>query len=159
MNNLISLDSYRPVELPVSKQEKQKYSIKYYERLNIYKTSNVEFDPETEIATSYGWWIFVKRINKQLVFNNYQYSSSTSKHQCKVSLLIDQLGIKIDLFIECPQGLNNLDSSVAYYKSKIQELTDLINKKGTKKAKNTERKAEIKHLKAMIKTVTKLMKG
>lgn len=86
--------------------------IKYYERKNIYKNSNGTntFNPETCEALSYGWWVYVKRINGKVVFNNHSYSVTTSKHQGEMRRLLRELDIEIDLFIEAPNGLQELDS-------------------------------------------------
>lgn len=74
--------------------------MKLMKRTGIYKASNVSFDPSSVEAFSYGWWNFVRKINGAVVFNNYSYSSSTSKHQSKVWRQMDALGIKIDLFVK-----------------------------------------------------------
>lgn len=84
--------------------------MKLMKRSNIYKASNVEFDPKTKIATSYLWWTFVAEIDGLLVFNNYRYSVSTSKHQRKVRTLLESLGLKIDLELPLPKGLRKFDS-------------------------------------------------
>lgn len=82
--------------------------MKYYSRLKVYKARNVKFDPGNMIATSYQWWEFVKRINGKIVFNDYRYSPSTGRHQSKVGRVLSDLGVKVDLYIESPQGLQNL---------------------------------------------------
>jgi hypothetical protein len=81
--------------------------MKWFKRLKIYKASNLTFNPLTRTAHSYGWWRFVSVIEGKLVFNNYSYSNSTSKHQHKVRRLLNELGIKIDLDIAVPEGLQN----------------------------------------------------
>lgn len=83
--------------------------MKYYSRSKIYKASNVTFNAETCEAYSYGWWKFVARINGFVVFNNYRYSNSTSKHQSKVRSLMSELGIKIDLYVSTNCGLNGAE--------------------------------------------------
>lgn len=79
--------------------------MKYYKRLKLYKASNVTFDPATCRAYSYDWWRFVDRVDGKVVFNNHRYSNSTAKHQSKVHGLLRELGIKIDLYVDCPTGL------------------------------------------------------
>lgn len=88
--------------------------MKYYKRLKIYKAPNVTFNPETLEAFSYEWWKFVAKIEGKIVFNNYSYSQSTSKHQIKVRRLLDQLGIKIDISMPLPNSIdsNNLNELI-----------------------------------------------
>lgn len=82
-------------------------------RANIYQASNynVTFNPKTLEAHSYKWWKFVAKIDGKIVFNNFRYSVSTSKHQSKVRSLLNQLGIKIDLELPLPKGINSNDLS------------------------------------------------
>ena len=90
-------------------------------RLNIFKNGRGKntFDLFELEATSYGWWVYLKVINGCLVFNNYSYSNTTSKHQSDCRYLLDQLGIKPDLVVyqrDClSNGLN--ESLVEAYKS------------------------------------------
>jgi hypothetical protein len=62
---------------------------------NVYQASNVRFDADKIEAFSYDWWKFVKVENGQTVFNEYPYSPTTRRHQTKVRVLMDKLGIKI----------------------------------------------------------------
>jgi hypothetical protein len=95
-----------------------------------FEARSVSFDPETQEAYSYGWWRFVERIGPYLVFNSYRYSVSTSKHQGllywgygneRYGLLAD-LGLSVDLRIEAPRGLQDLDSAVSLYERRIADL-------------------------------------
>jgi len=81
--------------------------MKYFTRLNVFKGSNVCFNPETLEATSYDWWFFVKKINGKLVFNDYRYSNSTRRHQRNVQSLLNQLGIKINLYVNQRESLSS----------------------------------------------------
>lgn len=132
--------------------------LKYFKRLKTFKLSNVEFNPNTMIATSYDWWEFVKKINGYVVFNDYSYSVSTRKHQHRVTTLLNQLGINIDIYIESPKGLQNLNSSVEFYKNKIVRLHQAVMAKGSKKKKNAERLQDVEFFKSKIKQVEMLMK-
>lgn len=123
--------------------------MKYYSRLKMYKASNVTFDPIKEEARSYDWWIFVKRINGHLVFNNYWYSYSTLKHQRKVRKIVGYSTVDI----EAPRGLQDLDSAVAYYKDEIATLVKLINKPRTNRLKNFERMQELDQLREKVKFI------
>lgn len=106
--------------------------MKHYKKTNTYKASNVSFNPTTLEATSYNWWIFVKRIKGKTVFNSYRYSVSTSKHQSKVRSLMSQLGIKIDRFVEVKDGLNNITT--------LTELNKKHDETVRRIAENNERK-------------------
>lgn len=81
--------------------------MKFMKRANIYQASNynVTFDPNKIEARSYRWWVFVAKVEGKIVFNNYRYSNSTSKHQSKVRSLLNQLNIKIDIEMPLPNGL------------------------------------------------------
>lgn len=58
--------------------------MKYYTRLKIYKSSNCEFNPETQVGKSYGWWVVTTPHKGEVLFNDTYYSSSTCKHQNKI---------------------------------------------------------------------------
>ena len=116
--------------------------MKYFSRLNTYKASNVEFNPETQEATSYGWWTFFKVINGTAVFNAYNYSNSTCKHQQKVRALLSDLGIKIDLIVEAPEGLQRDDwkaQCLSEIRTECLTLVAAIKKPRSQKRKNEER--------------------
>lgn len=132
--------------------------IKFFKKLNIFKASNVSFDPETYEAHSYRWWLFVKVIGDKVVFNDYSYSPSTSKHQNKVRSLLNQLGINVDVCIHAPKGLQDLDSALNYYGYEIKQLREAMANPKSRKAKNLERIAEIEALEARIEQVEKLQR-
>lgn len=71
----------------------------------IYKASNVTFNPLTCEAYSYGWWKFVAKIDGKVIFNNYRYSNTTTKHQYKVRRLLLERGITIDIEAPFPRGI------------------------------------------------------
>lgn len=131
--------------------------MKYYPRLKMYKASNVQFDPETISAYSYDWWQFVRSFNGTVVFNDYNYSSMTVKHQWKVRSVLDDLCIKIDLSIECPGGLQDLESGVRHYEKMIADLQELIKKPGTHRAKNAQRKKLIAGYRKKISIIQKTL--
>lgn len=123
--------------------------MKHFKRSNMYKASNVTFNPETNRAHSYDWWCFVREFNGKIVFNNYNYSNTTRKHQGKVRQLLRELGINIDLVIECPQSLNDSDISSfvkSYYSKEIVKLEKAIAKPRSHKKKNIERAAKMQAL-------------
>jgi len=81
--------------------------MKYMKRANIYKASNVSYNPETKQALSYEWWTFVKVMGGLTVFNAHNYSSSTIKHQYKVRALMMELGHNIDLIVDTRLSLTD----------------------------------------------------
>ena len=81
--------------------------MKLFKRANMYKASNVSFNPETCEARSYEWWAFTKMVNGVLVFNDHGYSNSTRKHQSKVRTLLRELGHEIGLTVDAPCGLQS----------------------------------------------------
>lgn len=127
--------------------------MKYSNKRQRYEASNVSFNPETFKAYSYGWWQFVAKIDGKIYFNTHFYSPSTCKHQSKVRRLLDELGIKIDYKIDCPEGFQAehwYKISISNYKYDIDILKAAINKKGSRKATNARREAEIKELEAIV---------
>jgi uncharacterized small protein (DUF1192 family) len=131
----------------------------YYPRLNLYKAANVTFDPSKVEAHSYRWWKFVAVIDGLVVFNSYRYSPTTARHQSKVANVMRNLGIRVDLDIECPRGLDNLESAIGLYQRRIEKLRADMAKKGTRKAKNVERAADIKANENRIVVVQALIDG
>lgn len=119
--------------------------MKYYKTLNLYKASNNEFNPKTMTAKSYGWWEYVKPIKGKLVFNNYGYSNTTRRHQHKMAQLMANLGLEREVIVECPNGLQELSSGLAYYDNEIKKLRELIDSPRTKAAKNEERIERMAH--------------
>jgi hypothetical protein len=83
-------------------------SIKYFTRLNVFKTRNNIFDPSEMTAYSYGWWRYLQIIKGKLVFNNYSYSQQTNRHQGSLSRLLKELGVKIDHTVYIHGGLQDL---------------------------------------------------
>src|SRR5277367_2567847 len=85
--------------------KKDKYCMHWFKRLKVFKASNNYFDPSTIEAYSYDWWQYVKVIKGKLVFNNYNYSMSTNRHQSDMARLLGQLGLEIDLTVYTHAGL------------------------------------------------------
>jgi len=81
--------------------------MKFYSRAGIYKASNVTFNPTTKDAYSYSWWRFVGVVEGVLIFNDFNYSASTIKHQYKVRRLMESLGINPDLTLSLPRGIRH----------------------------------------------------
>jgi len=125
---------------------------------NKYSRRNNVFNADTLTAYSFRWWQYVAEINGKIVFNNYSYSSSTGRHQNDMKQLLDSLGIKIDLTIEAPNGLQRLDSAIDYYTYKIMCLIGQCAKSGTRRTTNYERLAEMERLLSKLIDVYKLQK-
>ena len=81
--------------------------MKYMKRAKIYQCSNYNctFSPEKIEAYSYRWWKFVALVDGKVIFNNYRYSNSTSKHQSKVRRLLESLNIKINIEMPLASGI------------------------------------------------------
>lgn len=127
-------------------------------RTGIYKASNVTFDPNTMTAQSYAWWDFVKVINGKLVFNDYNYSPTTNRHQRKVRALLRELNVIPNMTIEAPDGLqHDLTSSIQYYRNKIQKIIDDMIKPRARKAKNAERAELAERYKEKIRQIEELI--
>lgn len=130
--------------------------MKYYKRLKVYKGANLLLDVENERAVSYGWWLFLKRIRGKLVFNSYNYSPSTMKHQQKVKRQLSELGIRPDMVIQSPQGLDSPASAIHLYEERIRVLNELIAMPRTHAKKNEERKSQIADLSATLADIRSL---
>lgn len=115
--------------------------MKHYKKTNLYKASNVTFDPTKIEATSYNWWLFVKRIKGKTVFNSYRYSVSTSKHQAKVRSLMSQLGIKIDRYVQVVDGLQCISNITELNKNHNETLKRISENKERKRLAKLERQA------------------
>lgn len=132
--------------------------MKFYSRLKKYKASNCEFDCKTQISTSYRWWQVSRRVKGLMLFNGYTYSQSTSRHQSKIRSLLDELGIKIDLYVQAPKGLQDLDSAISYHNSIIETLKKEILNPRSKKEKNEWRLATIIDNKNIVNKLIELTK-
>ena len=96
--------------------------MKYIKKRARYESSNVWFDKESMTAKSYDWWVFVTKINGLVVFNTHRYSVSTSRHQRKVKELLQTLNIAVDLYIDSPKSLTDIDAAIAHQKTLIEHI-------------------------------------
>lgn len=131
----------------------------FRKRSGVFKAANFYFDPTEVVATSYNWWVFVKKIKGKVVFNDYNYSNSTAKHQSKARSLIHKLGIKPALVISAPKGLQDLESAIACHEALNRKLLFDMERPRSHKAKNKERAKQIKENLKTIKAIKELMKG
>ena len=138
--------------------------MKYFKTLNTYKGSNVTFNEQTLEAYSYGWWRFYDKG----LFNNCNFSPTTTKHQYKVKSLLEKLGLNITLELKfTTKGFQSgygygqdhgielaLNDEIHLTNEKIKELEALIKKPRTTAKKNQERKEHIKELLTHLENVT-----
>lgn len=88
----------------------RKSSLKYFKKSNLWKNStgtNV-FNPETLEARSYSHWLYLRKVNGKVVFNNYRYSPTTTQHQYALEDLLKELHIKVSYFVSSVRSLSNL---------------------------------------------------
>jgi hypothetical protein len=64
--------------------------MKFSNKRQQFEGSNVSFNPNTMIAKSYDWWVFVAEVNGKVIFNNSRYSNTTNRHQSKVRAMMHQ---------------------------------------------------------------------
>lgn len=115
--------------------------MKYFKRLGLYKAANVTFNPKSLDAHSYGWWRFVALVDGLVVFNNFSYSNTTAKHQRKVSGLLNELGIKVDLTLSLPSGINSTDLSELIVRGEEQLCHEFLQDEEKKIRRNEQAKA------------------
>lgn len=94
----------------------------------VFKAKNVYFDPISMVATSYNWWEFVKVIKGKVVFNDFRYSNTTSRHQSKVASILRELGIKT-IDVSVAEGLQKFETHALppLYEKMFQAEIDLKN--------------------------------
>lgn len=106
--------------------------------------SNCTLNLTTLTAHSYGWWKFVDNIGGLIVFNTYTYSITTSAHQRKVRQVLRELHPSIVLHeVECPDGLQNLSSGMAYMQAALNAINDELATMETRKRQAPKRKATL----------------
>ena len=126
--------------------------MRYYKRLKQYKASNMVVDLENQTAHSYGWWCFWTVENGVSLFNSTFYSQSTCGHQSKASRVIDRghdlvlRHTKANLTNPAEAVISEINGIVY----EIEQLTELIKKPRTHKAKNEQRRQKIEEHKKQI---------
>ena len=123
--------------------------MRYYKKLNVYKTQNMVFDPVTVTATTRDRWCFCKEINGVVIFNavkvNYQI---TSQQKLILNMLKDK-GIDcfmIEYFMGSLDGDQVLEGIIASYNQAISLLTYQMERQKDK----TLSQNEIKNLQQVI---------
>ena len=137
---------------------KFEFAIPYKPRLGIFKLqrrSLVTFDPRIIEAVSYSHWVFVKVIKGKVVFNDYSYSNTTSRHQWAVKRLLSQLNIKIDVTVNQRESLSNGVMLNPLY-HQISKLEIEASRKGARKITQKETPKLIKSVQKEIAALKKL---
>lgn len=122
--------------------------MRYCKKRNQFEASNVSYNADFKSAFSYRWWKFVSVIGKKTVFNNYNYSVSTRKHQNKVRNLMASLGHPIDVFVSIRDSLENittlkeLKERELRQKKKDAEIAEMKRLERNKKARERRQKAK-----------------
>lgn len=101
--------------------------MRFLKRSKTYVGSNLSFDPNKISAYSYGWWEFVRKIKGQIVFNDYNYSNATRRHQWTVSRLMRELGLDVDRTVKIQGGLQCI-STLKELNAKENETLNCLEK-------------------------------
>ena len=121
---------------------------------NCYKGSNNELnisnDFKTISAYSYNWWRYITTDSVgNIIFNETQYSHSTSRHQSNSYHQLFTLGIRPTIVLShtvenLAHGIANvIDYEIENIKRKISQIQSEINKKGSWESKNETRERSI----------------
>lgn len=131
--------------------------MRYYKRSNAYKASNLHYGVDSGKGYSYDWYVIVDKIKDKVVLNTYNYSVTTCKHKYKIQALLDTLGIKVDLYIEAPEGLQDLHVSIDWYRYQIRELKEKIDNPRSRAKTNKDRIAKIEEYINTIEAIEELL--
>jgi len=133
----------------------------YCKKRDRFEASNVYFREKEVYGVSYNWWVFVKKIKGLVVFNDYNYSRSTIKHQNKVRRLLRELGINVDRTVFIRASLENINSLKALKEAELmQAKMNAVNderKRIERNKKARERRRRAKELLAQKQAVPALM--
>lgn len=110
------------------------------------------FDPVLMHATSYDWWVFVRRVKGKVVFNAHRYSVTTSGHQSAVRSVLEALGVKIDLEVNTHASLTDFEFKAL--PAMYRQLFDL--EIASKRRNAKDRSKEIREVKRDIALARKL---
>lgn len=128
--------------------------MKFSNKRQQFEGSNVSFNPYTQVAKSYDWWVFVTVFNGKTIFNASTYSMSTNRHQSKVRALMRQ-SHSIDLVLHnTRESLSNTEtallSEIKNTKELIKTLELELNNTRRKKALDTQRHGVVQSWKEHI---------
>lgn len=108
-------------------------------------TESITYDPVRELAYSYRWWCFVRRIKGVLVFNDYSYSSQTNNHQRIIQDLLKTMN-KEYITVNAPRGINDsgrINEAWEHYFTEICKLEAEMSNPRTRESTNFSRLARI----------------
>ena len=120
--------------------------MKFIKRDNAYynSTKSNKVKPDSYEAWSYGWWKYATIYNGYKIFNNYYYSSSTSKHQSDARSMLSTPQV---ILRHTNESLNNpshaIKDEIECLRNENKQLLELIKKPRTQKKKNVKRALEI----------------
>lgn len=92
-------------------------------RLKIFKSKNFSLDPFKLEAFSYGWWQFVIKKGKRIFFNDFQYSTTTRRHQRHAKDILEALGFRDLVVVHTATSLNR---DLTYDAGLYEEVAELI---------------------------------
>jgi len=135
---------------------------RYVQRDNEFKSMRFTFNLNTCEAYSYDWWLFVKRVDHTIYFNNASYSMETSKHQEMAMniLALEQPkkhGLKVKT-VYIKEGLNHLDRAIINRLHEIETLKAKIAAPRTHKKTNAWRVERIKEVEKDIAEIKEMQK-
>lgn len=133
--------------------------MRYSKKLNMYRGHNVTFNTATYQATSYDWWRFVDRRKGFVIFNSFSYGRAFQKHHDDVREVLNKLGIKVDIEINCPVGLQDILAVMDYYNKQIELLYKEKHKKGSRSRKNLARDQLIEHYRKVLDQLRPAVEG
>lgn len=122
---------------------------KYRPRLKLYTNGTKNyFNKDTMEAVSYNWWVYFKVIKGKNVFNDFDYSNTTTQHQYNLRSLLKKLRIRIDLVVCTSRSLDNLNNSVLENEYKLlYKNIELLKTSRDKKSYNKNIKINKKRIK------------
>ena len=131
----------------------------------IIKKGQLTFNIETMEATSYDWWKFLTHVEHVgLVFNDYQMSATTRKHQALVKEKLSFIGIKPTLVLKSKNPLIDrahieaaIKDTIKVFKARIEKLEQ--EKLTGREVKNKARQHEIDTLLVEITVLNAVLKA
>ena len=127
--------------------------MKYNKETKHYEDKNVKFSAVTMKAYSYEHWQFLGKTDEgKVIFNNFNYSMITGKHQKDVLSILNILQKPIDLVIyhtkkSLREGYKSvLKDEIILSQEAIMILKERIKNPKTHKKRNLKRKDEVNHL-------------
>jgi hypothetical protein len=86
--------------------------------------TNNYLDLGTLEAYSYDWWCYFRIIDGVAVFNDYNYSPTTNRHQRNMHSLLRTLGIRVDVTIRTRESMGDEYSLIDSLEALRAELVE-----------------------------------